>query len=89
MTLNGTTTLGEISTNGTAAQPQLTLTKNTGGVEWVAIEADCHYLLLSSITGAPPTSGVPEPRFYGLLLASLLSIGGVVYQRRHAAQCSV
>lgn len=42
MTLNGTTTLGEISTNGTTAQPQLTLTKNTSGVEWVAIEADCH-----------------------------------------------
>lgn len=85
MTLNGTTTAGEISTLGTTDQSQLKLTKNTSGVEWVAIEADCHYLLLSSITGTAPT-GVPEPRFYGLLLASLLGLAGVVYQRRRAAQ---
>lgn len=86
MTLNGTTTAGEISTNGTTAQSQLTITKNTSGVEWVAIEADCHYILLDTITGTAPTSTVPEPRFYGLLLASLLGIAGVVYRRRRAPQ---
>lgn len=88
MTLNGTTTLGEISTNGTTAQSQLTITKNVSGVEWVAIEADCHYILLDTITGAAPSSSVPEPRFYGLLLASLLGIAGVVCQRRRAAQAN-
>jgi hypothetical protein len=84
MTLSGTAAAGTISTFGNT--PQVTLTKNTSGVEWVAIEADCHYMLLSSITGAPPTSGVPEPRFYGMLLASLLGLAGVVYQRRRAGQ---
>jgi hypothetical protein len=78
-----TAAAGTISTFGST--DQVTLTKNTSGVEWVAIEADCHYLLLSSITGAPAASGVPEPRFYGLLLASLLGIAGVVYQRRRNA----
>lgn len=56
----------------------------TGGTEWIAIQADCTYLLLDSITLTSP-SGVPEPRFYGLLLAALLGLGGVMYQRRRAA----
>lgn len=84
MTLSGTAAAGSISTSGT--NPQITLTKNTTGVEWVAIEADCHYLLLDTIKATPPSSTVPEPRFYGLLLASLLGIASVVYRRRRAAQ---
>jgi hypothetical protein len=84
MTDFGTAGVGSISTFGTT--DQVSLVKNTSGVEWVAIEADCHYMLLSSITGAPPTSSVPEPRFYGFLLAGLLGIAGMVYQRRRAAQ---
>jgi hypothetical protein len=83
MTQFAQTTNGQISTNGTTSQ--FSITKNTTGVEWIAIEADCHYILLDTITGAPP-SGVPEPRFYGLLLAAFLGLGGMVYQRRRAAQ---
>jgi hypothetical protein len=85
MTEFAQTTNGQISTNGTT--PQFSLVKNTTGVEWIAIEADCHYILLDTITGAPP-SGVPEPRFYGLLLAGLLGLGGMVYQKRRAAQAN-
>jgi hypothetical protein len=56
MTLFGTAAAGTISILGTT--DQVSLTKNTSGVEWVAIEADCHYMLLSSISGKAPT-GVP------------------------------
>lgn len=90
MHLNGTTTAGEIYTSGpnsNTAQPQLTLTKNTSGIEWVAIEADCHYILLDTITGTPGTS-TPEPRFYGMLLAGLLGVAGTLYQRRRKAQAN-
>jgi hypothetical protein len=82
MTKFATTTDGQISTNGTT--PQFSITKNTSGVEFIAIEADCHYLLLDTIGGTP--SAAPEPRFYGLLLAGLLGIAGMVYQKRRAAQ---
>jgi len=81
---NGPTTLGEITTNGTTPQSQLTITK-AAGTEWVAIESDCHYILLDTITGTPGTA-TPEPRFYGLLLAGLLGLAGTLYQRRRAAQ---
>lgn len=77
-----TTSQGQISTSGTT--PQFTITKNTSGIEFIAIEADCHYLLLDTITGSAPA--VPEPRFYGLLLAGLLGLAGVAYQKRRAAQ---
>lgn len=76
------TTTKSISDNSSSSQ--FTITKNTSGIEFVAIEADCHYLLLDTITGTP--SAVPEPRFYGLLLAGLLGVAGVVYQRRRVAQ---
>jgi hypothetical protein len=84
MTKLGTTAANSITNTGGVSQ--FSLTKDTSGVEWVAIEADCHYLLLSSITGTPGTSTVPEPRFYGFLLVSLLGIAGAVYQRRRSAQ---
>jgi hypothetical protein len=87
MTLNGTTTAGEISTNGTTPQSQLSLTKNTAGIEFVAIEADCHYILLDTITGTPGAS-TPEPRFYGLMLAGFLGLAGMLYQKRRAAQAN-
>jgi hypothetical protein len=82
MTLDTTTATGAISTNGTT--PQFTITKNTSGIEFIAIEADCHYLLLDSITGGSPA--VPEPRFYGLLLTGLLGLVGIFYQKRRNAQ---
>jgi len=84
MTNFGTTPAGSITNTGTV--PQFTsFVKNTAGIEYIAIEADCHYLLLDTITGTPP-SGVPEPRFYGILLAGLLGLAGIAYQRRRAAQ---
>jgi hypothetical protein len=58
------------------------LTSSTTG--WIAIQADCHYLLLDTLTITP--AATPEPRFYGLLLAGLLGLTGMVYQRRRAAQ---
>lgn len=76
------TTNGQISTNGTT--PQFSLVKNTSGIEFVAIEADCHYLLLDTIKGTP--TATPEPRFYGLMLASFLGLAGMLYQKRRAAQ---
>ena len=85
MTNFANTTAGQISTNGTT--PQFTLTKNTSGVEFVAIEADCHYILLDTIKGTPGTA-TPEPRFYGMLLAGLLAAAGMVYQKRRAAQAN-
>jgi hypothetical protein len=51
-----------------------------GQAEVVAIVADCHYLLLDTITGT--TSSVPEPRFYGVLLAGLLGLVGMFVQKR-------
>jgi len=46
--------------------------------EWIAIQADCHYLLLQSITINSP-SGVPEPSFYGFLALAMV---GLVYGAR-------
>jgi hypothetical protein len=73
--------------NNKPTTPQLTgLTiagLNTSTTGWIAIEADCHYLLLDSL--AVSTPGVPEPRFYGILLAGLLSLAGIAYKRRAQA----
>ena len=57
---------------------------NSGTVGWIAIQADCHYLLLNSLSVNTP--GVPEPRFYGLLLAAFLGLAGIVYNKRRTAQ---
>jgi hypothetical protein len=86
MTNFANTTAGQISTNGTTSQ--FSLTKNTSGIEFVAIEADCHYILLDTITGTPGTSPTPEPRFYGLLLAGLLGVAGMAYHKRRTAQAN-
>jgi hypothetical protein len=75
------------ATSGGAVNPQFSITTSTTGAkptEFIAIEADCDYLLLNSIT--PKTSSVPEPRFYGLLLAGLFGLAGMLYQKRRAAQ---
>jgi hypothetical protein len=77
------------SGNSRPSIPQLSgltiagLTSSTTG--WIAIQADCHYLLLDTLT-VTPGAATPEPRFYGLLLAGLLGLAGAVYQKRHAAQ---
>jgi hypothetical protein len=74
---------GSILSNGSSqpTKPQFSIMKGAG-VEWVAISADCHYLLLDSITGT--TSAVPEPRFYGLLMAGMLGLAGVYARKRQA-----
>jgi hypothetical protein len=80
-TMNGGVSLNSpqfsVVTNTTAANP----------IEFIAIEADCTYLLLNQITAKGP-SGVPEPRFYGLMLAGFLGLAGMLYQKRRAAQAN-
>lgn len=78
---------GSIKGNGSSqpTTPQVTGLSITGlnptTTGWVAIEADCHYLLLNELSVNSP-SGVPEPRFYGLLLAAFLGLAGIAYKRR-------
>lgn len=78
--------------NGTSANQgyQFSFTKTTTGTQnqWIAIAADCHYLLLTEIKVTTGTSTVPEPRFYGLLLASMLGIAGVYARKRRNAELS-
>jgi hypothetical protein len=80
------------SGNNKPTTPQVTgltiagLSSTTTG--WIAIQADCHYLLLDSLS-ASSTPGVPEPRFYGILLAGLLGLAGIGFQKRRAAQANV
>lgn len=72
--------------NGGATTPQFSIKTNTSAlnpIEFIAIKADCTYLLLNSISVSTPS--VPEPRFYGFLLAGLIGLAGVVYQRRRSA----
>jgi len=73
--------------NGTSTGQgyQLSFTKTTNGTQnqWIAISADCHYLLLDEMKIT--TSAVPEPRFYGILLAGMLGLAGVYARKRQAA----
>jgi hypothetical protein len=71
--------------NGTSpTQPfQYSITKNLSGVQWVAIAADCHYLLLDQVKTS--YGSVPEPRFYGLLMAGMLGLATVYARKRQAA----
>jgi len=50
--------------------------------EVVAIEADCEYILLTQVTGDSP---VPEPRFYGLVMAGLLVLAGAYMRNRRTS----
>lgn len=76
---------GTSQPNGTSSGqlPQFSITKTTAGNEWVAISADCHYLLLDQVITS--YSGVPEPRFYGLLMAGMLGLAGIYARKRQAA----
>jgi hypothetical protein len=65
----------------------VTSTSAADPIEFIGIQADCTYLLLNSITSSVPST-VPEPRFYGLLLAGLLCGAGMVYQKRRAARAN-
>ena len=66
--------------------PQYTYnTLGQSGNLWVAIQADCHYLLLDQIGVSQPATSTPEPRFYGFLMAGLLALA-VSLRRRFATQ---
>jgi hypothetical protein len=56
---------------------------NSSTTGWIAIQADCHYLLLDTLSIGSPAA-TPEPRFYGILLTGLLALAGASYQRRRA-----
>ncbi len=56
---------------------------NASTTGWIAIQADCEYMLLDTLTVTP--AATPEPRFYGLLLAGLLGLAGIGYRKRSAA----
>jgi len=68
----GTTTIGPLA--GLSAS----------GNGWIAIQADCTNLVLNGIRASTPI--VPEPRYYGMLLAGMLSLAGIVYKRRSNVQ---
>jgi len=55
---------------------------NSSTTGWIAIQADCQYLLLDTVTVG--TTATPEPRFYGILLAAFLGLAGIAYKRRAA-----
>ncbi len=69
--------------NGGATTPQFSIVTSTTSakpVEFIAIQADCTYLLLNSITAS--TSAVPEPRLYSFLLVGLLGMAGLYARKR-------
>ncbi len=76
--------------NGTSTGQgyQFTFTKTTASTsnEWIAISADCHYLLLTEMKITTNTSTVPEPRFYGLLMAGMLGLAGIYARKRRGAE---
>jgi hypothetical protein len=65
------------ATNTSAAQ--LTITRDSAATQFIALQADCTYILLDQIAVTPATA--PEPRFYGMLLAGLLAVA-VTLRRR-------
>jgi hypothetical protein len=86
MNLGGSGGMNEVATEkqvDSSSDNPFTIKKDTAGTEFIAIQADCHYLLLDTITGTPASA--PEPRFYGLLLVGMLGVG-VVLRRRLAPQ---
>ena len=54
----------------------------SGSTQFVAFTAPAGDVLINSVT----YSSVPEPRFYGLLLASLLGLAGIVYRKRRVTE---
>jgi len=63
-----------------------TVGTGAGQYDWIAIQADCHYLLLQSLTVYSPT-GVPEPSFYGFF--ALAMVGLVIGARKMRARTAV
>jgi hypothetical protein len=67
----------------------LTVGTGVNQFDWIAIQADCHYLLLQSMTVTP--GAVPEPSFYGFFALALvgLVIGARKLRARSAAAATV
>jgi len=68
-------TLTGVSVNGSGggeASTSFNFKTATAGDQWIAIQADCHYLVLNSITFTP--SGVPEPSFYGFIALAMVGL---------------
>lgn len=63
----------------------LSVGTGAGQFDWIAIQADCHYLLLDQIVINAP-SGVPEPSFYGLI--ALAMVGVVIGARKMRARAA-
>jgi hypothetical protein len=69
----------------TTYQYSFAKTAATGSdTEWIAIQADCNYILLDALSVTTP-GAVPEPRFYSLLLTGLLGLAPII-RRRFVAQ---
>jgi hypothetical protein len=77
--------VGALSNGVTVPQISITTTAGANQVGFIAIQADCTYLLLNSMTSTPPGhTTTPEPRFIGLLLVGMLAIPAI--RRRFAPQ---
>jgi len=82
---NSTTPTSTGAMDGNAASPGQFSFTMTAGTTYIAITPDCQYLLLDQIQVTPTThQGTPEPRFYGLLLISMLAIPAI--RRRFVPQ---
>jgi hypothetical protein len=85
-----TITAGNVNgSGGGAATKTFTLTgtvgTGAGQFDWIAIQADCHYLLLDTLTVTP--GAVPEPSFYGFF--ALAMVGLVLGARKMRARAAV
>jgi hypothetical protein len=76
--------LGKNAISTTGLVPQFSIVKDTLGTEFIAIQSDCHYLLLDTITDTPAPA--PEPRFYALLLIGLFGLGMVIVRHRRRTE---
>jgi hypothetical protein len=83
-TLNGLTPVDvgvSIPTGGATTIGALAgLTASGDG--WIAIQADCTNLLLNGLQTSWGGHVIPEPRFYGVLLAGLFGLAAIAYKRR-------
>jgi hypothetical protein len=72
--------------NGGEMTATVTVPGTLGTDSWIAIQADCHYLLLDQLNITTP-SGVPEPSFYGFF--ALAMVGLVFGARKMRARAAV
>jgi hypothetical protein len=74
--------LGSLATGGTNLTTSPLIFSGGGSDKYIAIEASSHNVLINSLVA---TSPVPEPKFYGLLLAGMLGFI-IVRNRRRVTQ---